>query len=253
MATQGGEVAQRLSRPWPVHLLVVLSVAGLVWTLTTDPRFSLLTVIALAGTGLLAWGLWNGRPWAFSMSFMFATLCVALTLTIASVQIFLLELAVSGVLLWAAAVGAVWIVLLMHPATKRFAELGVPLMRAEVVSTPSPEREMRDAPWTVKAFAILNLVGLVVWMYFAWDGDLWRMAAPAILNVAIVVGLLRGYRGAWLVATLFAAISVVGTVGIVTALIAGNLPAPEQASGMVVYVLSTVCLFHPLTRDWTRR
>ena len=82
---------------------------------------------------LLAFGLWVGKQWTFSVSFMLASLCLALTLGAAFAQTFLFEMPLSVSLLWPAAISGVWIVLLLHPTTKRFAGLEA---RAQEVRTP---------------------------------------------------------------------------------------------------------------------
>ena len=110
-------------RPWSVYVLVAFSLAGLVFGLTIDVGRNLWDAVSVGFSIFLTWGLWTGRTWAFSMSFMFATLCVALALGAALVQVFLMELDVSLGLLWAAAASALWIILLMLPSTKRFAGL----------------------------------------------------------------------------------------------------------------------------------
>jgi hypothetical protein len=111
------------NRPWTVYLMVAASLASLVFGQAIDTDRNMWDALSIAFTLLLAWGLWTGRPWAFSMSFMFASLCVAVAIGVAFVQTFLMELDVSIGLLWTATISALWITLLMLPSTKRFAGL----------------------------------------------------------------------------------------------------------------------------------
>lgn len=120
------------SRPWTVYALVALSVAGLMGALFLEPKLTIWDFVTVAMNALFVWGFWTGRSWAFSMSFMFASLCLALTVTAAFVQTFLMEMDVTTELLWAASVAAVWITLLLLPSTKRFAGLD---QQANPVST----------------------------------------------------------------------------------------------------------------------
>ena len=114
------------TRPWTVYALVALSAAGLIGALLLEPTLSVWDLITVAINALFVWGFWTGRSWAFSMSFMFASLCLAVTLTAAFVQVFLMEMGVTNGLLRAAAVSAVWVTLLLLPSTKRFAGLDRP-------------------------------------------------------------------------------------------------------------------------------
>lgn len=104
-------------------MLVAASLASLVFGQVIDAERNLWDVLSIAFTLLLAWGFWTGKPWAFSLSFMLASLCVAVTIGVAFIQTFLMELDVSQGLLWTAAISVLWIALLMTPSTKRFAGL----------------------------------------------------------------------------------------------------------------------------------
>ena len=120
------------SRPWTVYALVALGAFGFAGALFLDAELTGWDFVTLGMNVIFVWGLWTGRPWAFSMSFMFASLCLALTLTAAFVQAFLMEMDVMTGLLWAAPVAALWITLLLLPSTKRYAGLNEP---REPVST----------------------------------------------------------------------------------------------------------------------
>lgn len=125
------EVAIRTGdRPWTVYVLVLLGITGLVLGLVFDAERTLWDILAIAVNLLLAWGLWTGRQWAFSISFMLASLCVALTLGALLIQVVLLESAFSERLLITAMIATIWVVLLLRPETKRFAGLDRPSVTA---------------------------------------------------------------------------------------------------------------------------
>lgn len=127
-------------------------------------------------------------------------------------------------------------------------------MRVENPSLTQVPSRPSDAPWTVKAFAVSSVLGLIFWVVLGWDDGLTRILLPAILNAAIVIGMLKGYRGAWSVAIFFAALSVFGTVGIVQSWFDGDrADMYEEAISLFFYLGSTAMLLHPLTRDWVRR
>lgn len=119
------DLSERLEkpRPWTVYVLVILSAAGLVGNLTTSGSPSAPDILLALFSLWVAYSLWTGRSWAFTVSFMLASLCAGLVVVIGLVQLLLLEQGLHQGLLWSLAVSAVWIVLLMHPATKRFADL----------------------------------------------------------------------------------------------------------------------------------
>ena len=112
-------------RPWPVHVLSLLAVTGALLGFVVGDRS--LWDIATAVVGLyIAYSLWMGRAWAFTVSFMLATLCAGAFLAVALVQVLLLEQGMLDGLLWGLASATIWTGLLMHPATKRFAGLKRP-------------------------------------------------------------------------------------------------------------------------------
>ena len=116
-------MSREMRRPLSVYGLVVLSVGCSAAALIAEPQINFWDFFAVGINAVLVRGLWTGESWAFSMSFMFASLCVALTFGAALVQAFLMELDVSLSLLWAAAASVLWITLLILPSTKRFAGL----------------------------------------------------------------------------------------------------------------------------------
>lgn len=113
-----------------------------------------------------------------------------------------------------------------------------------------------DAPWPVKAFAVSYVLGFVLWVLVvaiarsqdAGFSVLWFLFS-ALLTLAIAYGILRGYRGAWLVAAFF---SVIGVLAVIDFL--GNVgeASADQWWSMILWFASTVLLFHPLTRAWVK-
>ena len=124
-----------MTRPWPVKALVCLSVVSLVFSLTQDD----LTPWDIVFAALAIWitiCLWAGRAWAFTFSFMVATLCAGGVLVVGLVGAFLMEQQISAwhAITFLIALG--WSVLLVHPATKRFAGLA----RNDEVETSAARR-----------------------------------------------------------------------------------------------------------------
>ena len=108
--------------PWTVVALVILNVASVVGGLVAGDLSAGELLLSL----LLLWityAMWIAKTWAFTFSFMLASLCAGAFVTVGAVQILLLEQAASSGLLWPLVIAAIYIVLLMHPATKRFARL----------------------------------------------------------------------------------------------------------------------------------
>ncbi len=123
------------ARPWPVYVLIALGGAGLVWGLIADNQRTFWDIPRLLFGLWVTYSLFTGKTWAFTLSFMLATLCAGGILLIAGVQLFLLEGELPAELPWGFLSFAVWIALLMHPATKRFAGLaGTPGAKEEVAA-----------------------------------------------------------------------------------------------------------------------
>ena len=114
----------------------------------------------------------------------------------------------------------------------------------------SPTGRPADAPWTVKAFAAIQIASLVAWVVlpnFSVPG--WILGA--VLSLAIIVGLLRGYRGAWFVAAFYTVLSIIGAIGIIQRWTSGVADdVVREAIALATYFLSAIMLFHPLTRAW---
>lgn len=127
--SMGGREPRMKVRPWTVYALVALSAGGLIWGLIGVSDRNVWDVpLYLLGLGI-AYSLWAGKRWAFTVSFMLTTLCAGFIAVIALIQVFLLDRGAQVALLWGLLVSSVWIALLMHPATKRFAGLDEPSRR----------------------------------------------------------------------------------------------------------------------------
>ena len=133
---KGGSVNK--SRPWPVYVLVLGSLIGLAWGAVVDPDRTWWDLAGMVLTVWITYSLWVGKSWAFTLSFMAATLCAGLVLVIAGIQVFLFEQQVQTPVLWALGSSAVWIVLLLHPATKEFAGLRHIPEPQSTTTRPSP-------------------------------------------------------------------------------------------------------------------
>lgn len=108
-------------RPWTVYVLAALSVAGIVWGLVVDDDRNLWDIPQLLFEVWLVYLLWTADRRAYMFLFMLNFLLAGLLGVIAFIQSDLLEEPIPSGLLWGLANCAVWIVLLMHPATKAFA------------------------------------------------------------------------------------------------------------------------------------
>ena len=126
-------------------------------------------------------------------------------------------------------------------------------MRVEPLDREQPRGTWGEAPWTVQAFAYVNAAGLIVWLglngFEAWP----RAVFSAALSIAITYGLVRGYRGAWAIGMFFAVLGVLGTFGFVSSWINGAPIEPEEMTSIVVWLVTSAILLHPLTRRWTAR
>lgn len=114
-------------RPWTVYVLTVWTMSGALWTLLSSRSHLGVRMFWFLLSVFVAWALFSGITWVFTWSFMLASLCVGLLLTVVLVQTFLLEQPPLRPLLIPAATSAGLIALLMHPATKRFARVEEPV------------------------------------------------------------------------------------------------------------------------------
>lgn len=115
-------------RPWTVYALVAWALAGAVWALITDDGNLGIEILWFAVSILFAAAIWKGARWAFTLSFMLASLCAGAIVLVLLVQTFLFEGPFETKLLLPLASTVVWMALLMHPDTKRFARVDEPLI-----------------------------------------------------------------------------------------------------------------------------
>lgn len=109
------------SRPWTVYVLVVLFVlAGFAGFAANTERSFQDAFMMLVGLGV-AYAIWIGRRWAFSVTFMLSSLCVALLVALLIFQLFLYETGLEREVLWGLIFSSIIAALLVHPASKRFA------------------------------------------------------------------------------------------------------------------------------------
>ena len=114
-----------LMRPWPVHVLTLLAVTSAVLGVVVGDRSLSDIPVALFGV-FVGYSMWTGKRWAFTVSFMLTSLCASFLLTLAVVQLALLGQRVAAGLVWGLAIAMIWIGLLMHPATRKFAGIDRP-------------------------------------------------------------------------------------------------------------------------------
>lgn len=109
----------------------------------------------------------------------------------------------------------------------------------------------RSIPWTVTAFAAIQVLSAIIWVALRWNGNLWTVIAPNVISAAIIIGLLMRNRGAWFVGAFFAALGAIGTLGFLLGWM--RSPAEMEARNVVsvpAWALSSAMLFHPTTRAW---
>jgi hypothetical protein len=116
---------ERTQRPWTVYVLTVPALIGMAWSLA----FGHLTLWDLLLIPLNLWitySIWMGKQWAFTLSFTFAALCAVAFLAALVIPLVLLGTLPPSPVWWGLLTSSVWVVLLLHPKTKRFAGLEVP-------------------------------------------------------------------------------------------------------------------------------
>jgi len=119
-------------------------------------------------------------------------------------------------------------------------------MRSEVA--PRPARG--SAPWTVWAYGALQLPGFAI-SFAVYDIDLGSRVGSILLELAIVLGILKGARLAWILALLLQGIGVVGSAGLFSR-IGKGVNTWVVLVWVSLVVLGLIALLHPRTRAWTR-
>lgn len=127
-------------------------------------------------------------------------------------------------------------------------------MRVESLERELPRGTWNDAPWTVKVYAVATVAGLVTWLALRGTDDWATAVLGALLPTLIAYGVIRGYRGAWIVAMFLAVLGVLGVVGYVFSWRSGpTREFAEETVSIGVWLVTTAMLVHPLTRQWAKR
>ena len=96
-------------------------------------------------------------------------------------------------------------------------------------------------------------MGFVAWIVLNGMDEWPRAIFSLPLSAAIAYGLIRGYRGAWVIGMLFAVLGLLGTIGYVSSWRNGRPIELEEMTSIVVWLVTSALLLHPLTRRWTAR
>lgn len=100
-----------------------MALVAALWGVLVDLEFGVWSILTFLVNLWIAYSLWTGRRWAFTLSFMLGTLCIAFLVLWVAVGILLLERGFSPMWLAGFVFPTLWIYLLWHPATKRYAGL----------------------------------------------------------------------------------------------------------------------------------
>lgn len=96
-----------------------------------DFAFGVWSILGFVVNLWIVHSLWNGKRWAFTLSFMLGTLCIAFVVLWIAIGILLLERGFRLMWLSGFVFPTLWIYLLWHPATKRYAGLDTVSTAAE--------------------------------------------------------------------------------------------------------------------------
>ncbi|HYI44735.1 MAG TPA: hypothetical protein VE174_04645 [Actinomycetota bacterium] len=103
-------------RPWTVPALLIVLLAGTIVGLVDD-RLSWGGLVGLAVNGLLMFGLWKGKGWVYTLLFAVEALVVVMLLIV----FVWIRPPGQAVPVETLVVGGLVLILLMHPATRRYA------------------------------------------------------------------------------------------------------------------------------------
>lgn len=126
-------------------------------------------------------------------------------------------------------------------------------MRAEVAGPRPSSPPISEAPWTVKALVSVEVVAFISWVLLHVldeGGDLAGPLLRSVIPILLSLGILKGYRAAWVIAAIFAALGVVGAIGFAMGM---DDLRPADWSSLFFWAISLPLLFHPQTRGWARR
>ena len=106
------------------------------------------------------------------------------------------------------------------------------------------------APWTIKAYGALYVIGIVAYALFTDDlqGIGW-----SLLQVFVIWGMVRGARVAWIIALVFTCIAVLWTVGVALGQGPSDLDIRLKVIQGTNAIVSFALLVHPQTRAWCQR
>lgn len=110
--------------------------------------------------------------------------------------------------------------------------------------------QWRASPWTIKAYVLVSVVGVVVHTTLADDPFQGLGWLP--ITALLIWGLIRGARPAWIALLVLAALGVLSAIGLVVradAMGTDGLEVFQHATVVVLFVL----LLHSQTRAWCRR
>ena len=109
---------------------------------------------------------------------------------------------------------------------------------------------MSEVPWTVKTLIAVEVMAVISWVLLnvlVKDGDLAGPLLRSVIPLLLALGILKGYRAAWVIAAVFAVLGVLGAVGFVMQI---DQLRPADWSSLIFWVISLPLLFHPQTRSW---
>lgn len=110
------------------------------------------------------------------------------------------------------------------------------------------DRSWSSAPWAVKAYAGLYVVGLLVGVIVAAAQgkipNLWTIAGSVLFSVLLVVPIIRGWRAGWVAVLLVSVASIF--------FVPSQDPAAARAIATAHLGASIVLLLHPQTQRWCR-
>ena len=126
-------------------------------------------------------------------------------------------------------------------------------MRAEVAEPRPPKVPISEAPWTVKALIAVEIIAVISWVLLhllATGGDLASPILSSVIPMLLTLGILKGYRAAWVIAALLAALGALGAAGFAMQI---DQLRPADWSSLIFWVISLPLLFHTQTRSWANR
>ena len=170
-------------RPWTVKALVVLSVLGTVIGAVIQDQALGAVVFNIAFTALMVWAYWEGKRWAYQLTFAL----IVLGGTLGTLALFLNdETTLVQRIYWIATI-VVYVVLLQHPRTKAFIGIG---------ETPPPAGPPSRGGRGIQALAISVFGVLAVGVPLLWAVGVLGGAALAIGAVlCLAAGLALLYVG----------------------------------------------------------